>query len=136
MLTDLIKEVGVDNAEAGRLAYITNSKVIAKMRQTSKVSSTDSVMLLNEENRVFGYPILESNNVPGDLTKGSSSGVCSAMVFGNFADLLIGEFGPLDILIDPYTNADTGYVRVAGHYFVDVAVRHAESFAACLDITT
>ena len=135
MLANLIKEVSVDNALAGRLAYLTNSKVVSKLRQTAKVSSTDSVMLINEVMSIFGYNVIESNNVPSDLTKGSGSSL-SAMIFGNFNDLLIGEFGPIDVIVDPYTNADTGNVRVVAHMAVDVAVRHAESFAICTDIVT
>ncbi|MDP6060928.1 MAG: phage major capsid protein [Pirellulaceae bacterium] len=135
MLANLIKEIGVDNALAGRLAYLTNSKVVSKLRQTAKVSSTDSVMLINEVMSIFGYNVIESNNVPSDLTKGSGSSL-SAMIFGNFNDLLIGEFGPIDVIVDPYTNADTGNVRVIAHMAVDVAVRHAESFAICTDIVT
>ncbi len=135
MLANLIKEIGVDNALAGRLAYLTNSKVVSKLRQTAKVSSTDSVMLINEVMSIFGYNVIESNNVPSDLTKGSGSSL-SAMIFGNFNDLLIGEFGPIDVIIDPYTNADTGNVSVIAHMAVDVAVRHAESFAICTDIVT
>ena len=69
------------------------------------------------------------------MTKGSGSSL-SAMIFGNFNDLLIGEFGPIDVIIDPYTNADTGNVSVIAHMAVDVAVRHAESFAICTDIVT
>ncbi len=135
MLANLIKEIGVDNALAGRLAYLTNSKVVSKLRQTAKVSSTDSVMLINEVMSIFGYNVIESNNVPSDLTKGSGSSL-SAMIFGNFNDLLIGEFGPIDVIVDPYTNADTGNVSVIAHMAVDVAVRHAESFAICTDIVT
>ena len=63
MLANLIKEIGVDNALAGRLAYLTNSKVVSKLRQTAKVSSTDSVMLINEVMSIFGYNVIESNNV-------------------------------------------------------------------------
>ena len=44
-----------------------------------------------------------SNNVPSNLTKGSSSGVCSALIYGNFSDLLIGLFGDSEILVDPYS---------------------------------
>jgi HK97 family phage major capsid protein len=58
------------------------------------------------------------------------------MIFGNFADLMIGMFGGLDVLVDPYTGSSTGATRIAMFQDVDVAVRHAESFAAILDITT
>ena len=51
-------------------------------------------------------------------------------VFGNFNDLLIGFFGGLDIVVDPYSNSTSGTVRVVALQSVDCAVRHAVSFCA------
>ena len=73
--------------------------------------------------------------MPSNFTKGSSSSL-SALIFGNWSDLLIGEWGTVDLLVDPYTNADSGQVRVVTFSFVDIAVRHAQSFAAVSDIVT
>jgi len=84
----------------------------------------------------LGYGVSSTTLVPSDLTKGTSSGVCSAAIFGNFSDLMIGMFGGLDVLVDPYTGSSTGATRVALYQDIDVAVRHAESFAAIKDITT
>ena len=136
-LVDLEREVAIDNALAGNLAYLTNPKVVAEMRQTPRQSSgVEGNFILNDSNTVLGYNVASTTLVPSDLTKGTSSGVCSAVVFGNFADLMIGMFGGLDILVDPYTGSSTGATRVAMYQDIDVAVRHAESFAAIKDVTT
>ena len=58
------------------------------------------------------------------------------MVLRTFANLMLGMFGGPDVLVDPYTGSSTGATRIAMFQDVDVAVRHAESFAAILDITT
>lgn len=134
---NLEREVAIDNALGGRLSYLTNPKVVASMRTTSRQSSgVEGNFILNDSNTLLGYGVASSTLVPSDLTKGTSSGVCSALIFGNFADLMIGLFGGLDVLVDPYTGSSTGATRVAMFQDVDVAVRHAESFAAILDITT
>ena len=73
-----------------------------------------------------------SNNVPSNLTKGSGTNL-SAVIYGNFADLLIGMFGQLEILVDPYTDFAKGTVGVRALQSIDIAVRHAESFAAMTD---
>ena len=107
------------------------------MAQTAKVSSTDSVMLLDAPwNALYGYPLSVTTHVPSNLTKGSTSGTCSAMIFGDFAQLMIGFFSAADVLVDPYTNGSKGAVRIIVHQDMDVAVRHAQSFAAVLDLTT
>jgi hypothetical protein len=85
---------------------------------------------------VNGYNAVVTNQVSSALTKGSSSGVCSAIFFGNWADLLIGMWGGLDLLVDPYTASTTGTVRVTALQDIDIAVRHPESFAAMLDALT
>ena len=77
-----------------------------------------------------------TNNVPSNLTKGSSSGVCSAMIYGNFSDLLVGIFGEVEVLVDPYTLSQTGVTSVRIIQALDVKVRHAESFGSIQDITT
>ena len=107
------------------------------MRTTSRQSSgVEGNFILNDTNTLLGYGVASSTLVPSDLTKGSTSGTCSAMIFGNFADLMIGMFGGLDVLVDPYSGSTTGATRISMFQDIDVAVRHAESFAAILDITT
>jgi len=134
---DLEKEVAIDNAMGGNMAFLTNPKVVASMRTISKqASGVEGNFIMDANNTVLGYNVASSNLVPSDLTKGSSTGVCSALIFGNFSELMIGMFGGLDVLVDPYTGSAAGTTRISMFQDVDVAVRHAESFAAILDLTT
>ncbi len=135
-IVNLVKEVEVDNAaiNGNSLAYLTNPKVKSLMASTAKVSSTDSVMLLDAPwNSLYGYNLAITNNVPSDLTKGTGTAL-SAMIFGDFSQLMMGFFSTPDILIDPYTAGSSGAVRIRVMQEMDIAVRHAQSFAACLDI--
>jgi HK97 family phage major capsid protein len=135
-ITSLVKEVEVDNAaiNGNTLAYLTNPKVKSHMASTSKVASTDSVMLLDAPwDSLYGYRLAVTNNVPSDLTKGTLD-PASAMIFGDFSQLMLGFFSTPDVLVDPYTAGSTGAVRIRVMQEMDVAVRHAQSFAACLDI--
>jgi len=131
-----VREVSIDNALGGNLAFLTNPKVVAKMRNVVRVSSTDSRFIMDDRNDLFGYRVVQTNNVPSNLTKGTSSGVCSAFIFGNFADLIIGQWGGTDILVDPYTGSGSGTIRVVVFADVDIAVRHAQSFSATQDYLT
>ena len=49
------------------------------------------------------------------------------------SDLIIGLFGTLEILVDPYTDFAKGTTGVRVLQSIDIAVRHAESFAAMQD---
>ena len=128
------KEVATDNADVGSLAFLTSPLQISRLMAIPKVSSSDSVMIMNDQKNLMGYNVFSTTNSPDNLTKGTASGTCSALTFGNFNDLIIGEWGSLDISVDPYTNAAKGGTRIIGLYDVDVAVRHAESFAAIQDL--
>ena len=132
------KEVEIDNAalNAGTLGFLTNPKVKSKLASTAKVASTDSVMILNDPwNALYGYPLAVTTNVSSTLTKGSSS-VASALIFGDFSQLILGLWNTPDVLVDPYTNGSKGTIRIVVLQEVDLAVRHAQSFAACLDVLT
>ena len=120
----------------GALAYLTNSQVVGKMRQTVRVGSTDSRFIMDERDTMMGYRVAQTSNVPSNLTKGSTSGTCSAMIFGNFNDLIIGQWSATDVLVDPYSGSNSGTVRIVVFHDVDIAVRHAESFSSTQDYTT
>lgn len=134
-IVDLESQVAVANADLGSLGYLTNAKVRGKLKQVQKVATYGDGFVW-EDGMVNGYNVGVSNQVPSNLTKGTSSGVCSAIIFGNFADLIIGQWGSLDLMVDPYTGSSAGTVRVVALQDVDVAVRHAESFAAMKDALT
>ena len=72
--------------------------------------------------------------MPSNLTKGSSSGICSALICGEFNRSVIGQFGGMDIIIDPYTLARNGQTRVVANTYWDMAFERPEVFGAILDI--
>lgn len=109
--------VAVDNADIGALAYITDAAMRGAFKGTEKASGT-AQYVWEAGNTVNGYPCLITNQVTdGDV------------FFGNWSDLLIGAWGGLDVLVDPYTNSLSGTIRVVSHQSIDIAVRHPVSFA-------
>ena len=134
-IVDIKSDVAVANAKRGALRWILNSATIGKLEKTEKASSTGQFIYDEGTGRLAGFPVTESNQMPANLTKGSGTAL-SALLFGNFADLIIGMWGGLDLLVDPYTGGAAGTVRVIAHQDVDIAVRHAASFAAMQDAIT
>jgi len=139
-VTGLVKEVEIDNANLNEATcgFVTNPKVKSKLANTARVSSTDSVMILNTPyNELYGYPIRFTTDCPSDLTKGSTSGSCSAIIYGDWSQLIMASWGNSpDILVDPYSSSTDGTVQIIVFSEIDLAVRHAQSFSACLDYTT
>lgn len=127
--------VAVANADIGKLAYITNPKVRGKLKVTPIVATYSAAMIWGQDAAPLnGYPAYVTNQVSSTLTAGSSSGTCSACFFGNWGDLLIGMWGSLDVLVDPFTGGNAGTVRVIVFQDMDIGVRHPLSFAALLGV--
>jgi HK97 family phage major capsid protein len=136
-IVSLENKVEVANALTGSLAYLTNPKVRGKLKVTPKQSSgVEGNFLMGEVNALNGYPVVVSNQVPSTLTKGTASAVCSAMFFGAWGDLIVGQWGGIELIVDPMSLSTAGATRIVALAELDVCVRHAESFAACLDYTT
>ncbi len=132
------------NADVGSVGYITNPKVRRKLKGTTKASTDSGAGFVWDSStgdeagfgRINGYRAASSNNVPSNLVKGSSGSVCSSIVIGNWADLVVGHWGALDILVDQYSLATSGGFRVVALLDCDIGVRRAASFAAIKDALT
>ena len=109
--------LGEDNALMGSLAYIMPASMYGALKGAQKATSTGQY-IVEPGGTINGYRGIVSNQA----TTGN-------LYFGNFSDLLIGMFGGLDIVVDPYTNSTSGTIRIVALQSVDVAVRHAVSFA-------
>lgn len=134
-VVELETRINAANASLGNLAYLTNSKVVGALKTTEKSAGT-ARYLMEIPGQLNGYRCAMTNLMPSNITKGTSSKNLSAMIFGNWADLLIGQWGGLDIIIDPYTLKKSAQVEITLNAWHDIFVRHAESFAAIKDIKT
>ncbi len=116
-------KIAVANADFGSLKYLTNARGRGGLKVTEKSASgtTGNFILLND-GQVNGYDLETSMQVEG------TSGSTEDFFFGNWADLLIGSWGGLDLLVDPYSLSTTGSVRIVTFQDTDIAVRHPESF--------
>jgi len=109
-------EVSQDNALLGNLSYILTPALAGALKGTARAANQSGFVL--ENGQINGYNAIVS-----------AQASAAHSYFGNFSDLLIGMFGGLDIVVDPYTASTTGTVRVVAMQSVDCAVRHAQSFA-------
>ena len=82
-----------------------------------------------DEGTIAGTRAIESNLVPCNRKQDDTNKDMSCMIYGRFSDIIVGEFGILDIIRDPYTNSLSGDLRIRIALDVDVAVRYEEAFA-------
>ena len=139
-------ETAVANANAAdvnNLAYLTNSRVRGAAKGIVRDSGSGLFLWGSGYGQsggdalpMNGYRAYVTNAVPNTNVKGNSGAVCSSLIFGNWSDLMIGQWGGLVITANPYALDLAGQVRVSINAYYDIAVRNAQSFAAINDITT
>jgi HK97 family phage major capsid protein len=132
----LIAAVDVANALGGSLGFLTNGKAVKAMRTTAKTATdTASNMIMPDATTLAGYPLGSTQNVPSNLTKGSGTGL-SALIFGDWSQLMLGFWSDLDILVNPFesTAYSKGNVQVRAMATADVKIRQPLAFAAITDL--
>lgn len=135
-MVDLESDVAIANADIGNIAYLSNAKVRGVLKKTLEFTGVSGKVWANGPNGegvVNGHRAIASNQVPSDLTKGSAVGICSAIIFGNFRDVIFGNWGILDISPDAITLADSGGLVVRAFQDIDVGLRRPASISAMQD---
>ncbi len=116
-VVDMEALISADNADVANMKYILSAVMRGKMKGHVKFATTDSMTVWEQGGTVNGYEAIVSNQVADN-----------DLFFGNFADLLIGLWSGIDLLVDPYTGSSAGTVRVTVFQDADIAARHGESF--------
>jgi len=135
-IVDLEEKVAVENADIGAMAYLTNAKVRSKLKKTLKAAGVSGYVWETGESAtpLNSYQCGVTNLVPSNLTKTTEN--LSAIIFGDFSKLIMGQWGGLDIVVDPYTQKKAGVVEIAVNSYWDSAVLEPKAFAAMLDAIT
>lgn len=143
-LIDLETAVTSSNAPETGLSYLGNAKTIGALK---KLKSTTGQYLWTGSavgaqsgtpGEINGYSMARTNQARSNLTKGTASAICSEIFFGAWSELLIGEWGVLEIVPNPYDAAayKSGGVLLRALQSIDIGVRHAASFASMSDALT
>jgi HK97 family phage major capsid protein len=110
-----------DGANTKR-AYLMDTKVRAGAK-TSKIDAGSGIFL-SDGKELNGYPIIATTLMPT-----LDSGASHPIIFGDWNQLTVGYWGAVSIIVDPYTQAAAGKVRLIIEGFSDVAVTNEKAFA-------
>lgn len=97
----------------GDIKFIVSPSAKADLKTTAKNQNS----FLMEGNEVNGYPVLCTSAV-------ADKGV----ILANWSDLVIGQWGGIDLTVDPYTQAANGKVRLVINAYFDAKPRRADAF--------
>ena len=126
----------VETANSDGTAFLTHPKVVKKLRSTLKeTGDAGAGYIMDGPANLAGYTCLTTTNIPTTIGTAPNNNK-TALIFGNWSDLLLGYWSELDILVNPYeaTAYSKGNVQVRAMLTMDIAVRHAASFSAAVDI--
>lgn len=114
--------------------YLLNTRTRGRYKQVQKAANLQFCWD-NGEQPLNGYRAAVSNVMPSNLTKGTSTGVCSSIVFGSdWSSSVLGTFGAVEILLDELTQSVNGMNRLVMNAFIDHGVRRAADFASIDDL--
>jgi HK97 family phage major capsid protein/HK97 family phage prohead protease len=106
-------EISAANADVNSMAYVQNAKMRGHFKSTQKFSGTNGAPIWESDNTVNGYR--------GEVTNQIKDG---DVFHGDFANVLVGMWGGLDITVDPYTHSRRGRLRIVTMQDADYVLRH------------
>jgi len=118
----------LNNAQFGNLAYILHPSLAGAAKTKVKDASGAGGFIIGDGGKGFlnGYNAFRTNNLPDELGTNTDE---FGSVFGNWAHYFLGQWGAIDITVDPYTLATTGMVRLTVNSYWDMGQIRTESFS-------
>ena len=115
------------NAAFGNLAYIMHPALVGQAKTKVKDASGAGGFLFGEGGTgvLNGYKALRTNNLPSGLATAEDE---FGIIFGNWADYFLGQWGAIDLTVDPYTRATHGEIRLVVNSYWDMGMIRDESF--------
>ena len=143
-LVDLEAACAIVNAAVGRSGFAVPPKVRQKLKQSPKIGTSVTELAWNDLalsadgiGMVAGHRAGVTTNLRSNLTKGTSTTVCSELLFGSdWSELIVARFGGSELIFDPYSLSVTVQVMITLNNFADVGVRRAAAFSKMVDALT
>ncbi|HEU4595620.1 MAG TPA: phage major capsid protein, partial [Pyrinomonadaceae bacterium] len=123
--------IAESDADVGEMGYLTTPGVRGAAKTTQKFTGTNGAAVW-EDNEMNGYRAEASTQVRSNMGAGTNE---HGIAFGVWPELVVGEWGAMEILTDPYTLAGKGLIRLVLFLMADMALRHSEAFSKGTGLT-
>lgn len=119
-------DVAGGNALTPNCAYVTTPTVAGVLSQRQRFTSTDTPLWTGN--------VLEGQ-MGGFLATTTTQVTAASMVFGDFSQVVIGEWGMFELALNPYASFAAGITGIRAMQSVDVGIRQAAAFSRATSIT-
>lgn len=139
-IVDMETKVANANALLGTLGWLTTPGTAKKGKTTLEfaVNGASKIWMGTIlEGEMDGYKAMATNQVAKLMGTGGAGtgGVFHGLIYGNWSDLLIGQWGgAMEMIVDPYTLKKQALIEVASFQMTDVEVRHPVSFCVAINM--
>nr|MDJ0570266.1 phage major capsid protein [Pleurocapsa sp. MO_192.B19] len=133
--------IATANADERTMGWVMNARMRGELKSRQKFAGTtgetlwQNAMVGSNEGYVNGYRAGVSNQIPGNLVKGTGTNL-NALIFGDFSRLMCAEWGTYELAADPYHKFLAGGVRVRIIHTCDIQVTQEKAFSVATDVST
>ena len=150
-LVDLETQVAAANADQWPCSYVVHPTNRGTFKKATVLGNTVGIPVWQPADRVTGdqseyvqgmsarvpgelngYPAWSTAQLPNNLVKGTSSN-CMPIIFGAFSQAIVGDWGMMELVVDPYRLKKQGMIEVTSFAMYGIAVKYAAAFAAIKD---
>lgn len=119
-------DVAAGNALTPNCAYVTTPAIAGLLMQRQRFSSTDTPLWTGSvlDGQMGGFGATTTTQV-----------TAASMTFGDFSQVVIGEWGMFELALNPYAAFATGISGIRAMQSVDVGIRQAAAFSRATSIT-
>lgn len=133
-LISMIRDVKAANSRQGSAGFVTNANGVFALANTPKqTSGVEGNFIYDFSGRLIGRPLFSSEVIPSDFSEGAQSDLVGIIYSDYWQGAVLGTWGGLDILFDPYTQALAGTKRFVVNAFMDVEIEQPKEFSICKD---
>lgn len=126
-LLDAQADVAAANAINGSCGYVTTPAVAALLMARPELPTTGTTRMWTGNilrGGMLGFPAMSSAQM-----------ATATMLFGAWDSCVLGEWGVLELMVNPFSDFTRGLTAVRGWYTCDVAVRYPGAFSYASSIT-
>ena len=125
-LLEFQSDVASSNALTDSAGYLTTPAVAGLLCQRQRFTSTDSPLWSGNvaKGSVIGFDAFTSNGVPS-----------ATMIFGDWSQMVVAEWGVIELATNPYANFQSGITGIRGWATVDIGIRQPAAFSVASSIT-
>jgi HK97 family phage major capsid protein len=127
------------DADVDGMAYLTTPGIRGVAKQTETFPDVSGAPIWTggvRDGEMNGYKAAASTQVRTDLGATPTPTPSEhGLVFGAWGEMLVGEWGMLELIVDPFSGKKQGIIEVSSFQMADVQFRHAEAFAKATGLT-